>query len=217
MATKKHTAGLNTGMFYALISQLPGYDARFRDLIKEGAIDDFLTNRYGERHGRELRLSKLSAAEYRELIRDLKVRVNESKDAESLQKEAVRKRLVHQILAALSRIHVIVINGDYDEVNYHITRLPISRGRTIPGIPTDELPGLLGAVRAYCGVIKKRQQVEKREPGKADTERLISLETRYKKLLEQLCRNPSDEDLSRLVRHIEIDIVRLTGEKNLDY
>jgi hypothetical protein len=45
-------------------------------------------------------------------------------------------------------------------VNYHIARLPISKGRTIPGIPTDDLPGLLGAVRAYCGVIRKKQQRE---------------------------------------------------------
>jgi hypothetical protein len=50
-----------------------------------------------------------------------------------------------------------------------------------------------------------------------DKERLRELEERYDIMLRRLYRNPSNESLSREVRHIEIDIVRLTGEKTLDY
>lgn len=148
-------------MFYALMSQLPGYDARYREVIKEGILNDFLTRHYGERHNRSLRISELSDIEYCELIRDMRNQISECKSAAALQGEAVRKRLIHQILTALSRIGVAVVNGDYAGVNYHISRLPVSKGRTIPRIPTGELPNLLGAVRAYCDVIRKKQKAEK--------------------------------------------------------
>lgn len=147
-------------MFYALMSQLPGYDVRYRDVIKEGILNDFLTKHYGASHNRSLRISELSDAEYRDLIRDLGKQANEGKSVATLQDEAVRKRLIHQILTALSRIGVRVVNGDYGGVNYHISRLPVSKGRTIPRIPTGELPNLLGAVRAYCDVIRKKQKGE---------------------------------------------------------
>lgn len=48
-------------------------------------------------------------------------------------------------------------------------------------------------------------------------ERLRLLEARYARLLLLLQENPSDEALSREVRHTEVDIVRLTGEKTIDY
>lgn len=48
-------------------------------------------------------------------------------------------------------------------------------------------------------------------------ERLKQLQSQYDAMLARLYANPSDEALSRQVRHIEIDIVRLTGEKTIDY
>lgn len=149
-AKKKHPTRRNTALFYALIAQFPGYDRRYVETIKEGVVNDYLVHKYGRNHCREPRLSTLNDAEYRELILGLRYQIEECKTAETLQREATRKRLVHQILTALSRIGATVENGDYSLVNDHIRRLPISRGRIIPEFPTDELPRLLGAVRAYA-------------------------------------------------------------------
>jgi hypothetical protein len=162
MATTKKRIyrGRNTAMFYALIAQLPGYSSQYKDLIKEGVIDEFLTKYYGVNHNMSLSLSALSDIAYNELILDLRAQVNDGKSRVRLQNEAIRKDFIHKILNTLSRIGVQVVDGDYSEVNYHILRLPISKGRTIPQFPIDELEKLLGAVRAYCGNMKKYQQKE---------------------------------------------------------
>lgn len=157
---KRQYSGRNTGMFYALMAQLPGYRGEYKEIIKEGVINDFLTARYGAHHYRPLRLSTLSDVEYRNIIIELKARVAEGKTAATLQGEAVRKRLIHQILSTLGRIGVTTADGDYTHVNYHIRRIPASKERTLPQIPTGELPNLLAAVRAYCGVMKKRLEKE---------------------------------------------------------
>jgi DNA-binding MarR family transcriptional regulator len=47
--------------------------------------------------------------------------------------------------------------------------------------------------------------------------RLRRLEAEYGAMLNQLLNNPSDENLSRRVRIIEADIIRLTDEQTLDY
>jgi hypothetical protein len=52
---------------------------------------------------------------------------------------------------------------------------------------------------------------------RADREKLEQLEKRYDALLEQLFADPSSEKLSREVRLIEVDIVRLTGEGTIHY
>lgn len=150
----------NTALFYALMAQLPGYDRRYAELIKEGIVNSYLEQKYGERHRREIRLSKLDDAEYAELVADLRSRVRQGKTVADLQREATRKTLVHQILLTLSRIGATVVGGDYEQVNYHIRRLPISKGRIIPQFGTEELPRLLGAVRAYADNIRKRQREE---------------------------------------------------------
>lgn len=150
----------NTALFYALMAQLPGYDRRYADVIKESIVEEYLERKHGPRHGREPRLSALNDDEFRELTAGLRADVRRSKSAADLQQEAVRKVLVHQILMTLSRIGATVTDGDYARVNYHIQRLPISKGRIIPQFSTDELPRLLGAVRAYAGNIRKRQLVE---------------------------------------------------------
>jgi hypothetical protein len=155
MGTK--TKKRNTAIFFALISQMPGYDSRYRDLIKEGVINDFLTSVYGTGHGRELRLSLLSDSEYGKLVRTLRLHTGKTATIETMQDNAVRRRLTHTILNTLSRIGVKPVDGDYDLVNRHISSLPISRGRIIPQFKTEELPDLLNAVRAYCDVIAKRQ------------------------------------------------------------
>lgn len=147
----------NTGMFYALIAQLPGYESRYKDLIKEGVVDDFLTDRYGKFHNRPLSLSKLSDAEYREMIEGLRRQIEESKSSEQLQDEALRKFFGRRIFAAFSKIGVFAVGDDYSEVNRHIKKLPISKGRIMPAFKTDELESLCGAVYAYCDNIKKKQ------------------------------------------------------------
>lgn len=48
-------------------------------------------------------------------------------------------------------------------------------------------------------------------------EKLRRLEARYGELLSRLSENPADEALSREVRHTEVAIVRLTGDKTIDY
>ncbi|MDR1938280.1 MAG: hypothetical protein LBQ73_07265 [Tannerellaceae bacterium] len=56
-----------------------------------------------------------------------------------------------------------------------------------------------------------------RDAEHADSKRLKRLEARYDALLAQLYDNPGDEKISREVRCIEVDIVRLTGEKSTEY
>jgi hypothetical protein len=158
MATKTKQKKRNTAIFFTLISQMRGYDSRYRDLIKEGVLHDFFTEMYGDGHGRELRLSLLSDGEYDRLIKWLKRDLSRSTTIEALQDKAVRRRLTHQILNTLSRIGVRPVEGDYTPVNRHIIGLPISKGRIIPEFKTEELPNLLNAVRAYCDVMAKRQR-----------------------------------------------------------
>jgi hypothetical protein len=154
--------GRNTGMFYALISRLPGYSKEYKEVIKEGVINDFFTERFGTGHRRPLSLSKLSDMEYNELIGSLRIRVEQSATVGQLQDEQVRKAFIHRILKALTRIGVYVENGDYSAVNYHIGRLPIAKGRMIPKIKTEELPRLEKAVYDYCDNIRKKQAIIKR-------------------------------------------------------
>lgn len=153
----------NTAMFYALLRQLPYYDSAYQDVIKEGAIHDYLSRLYGEAHGRALSLRALTDEEYEGLIKEMRRQVSDLKSPEQLRLEALRKRLTHQILTAFSRIGIEAKGSDYGVVNEHIRRLPISRGRIIPQFALDELPRLLGAVRAYCDNIHKRQLEEQRQ------------------------------------------------------
>jgi len=155
--TKK--TGRNTRVFFGYLKQMPGFEAKYLDIIKEGTINDFLENEYGKFHGRELRLSKLSDFEYNRLIKWLKQDVRERVSKEKLLEANVRKDLIHQILKTFTRINVFVTDS-FDDVNYHIQRIPYAKGRIIPKIPTDELPGLLNAVRGYCDGIKQQQLKE---------------------------------------------------------
>ncbi|MDD6079341.1 MAG: hypothetical protein PUC85_04090 [bacterium] len=132
-------------------------------MIKEGAIHDYLTRLYGEDHGRALSLRKLTDEEYEGLIQEMRRKVHNLKSPEQLRREATRKRIVHQILATFSRIGIEAKGSDYGVVNEHIRKLPISKGRIIPQFTLDELPRLLGAVRAYCDNIHKRQIKEQRQ------------------------------------------------------
>lgn len=153
----------NTAMFYALLRQLPCYDSAYQDVIKEGAIHDYLSRLYGEAHGRALSLRDLTDEEYEGLIKEMRRKVFALWSPEQLQREALRKRLTHQILSTFSRIGIEAKGSDYGVVNEHIRRLPISKGRIIPQFALDELPRLLGAVRAYCDNIHKRQLEERRQ------------------------------------------------------
>lgn len=159
--TTKTTKRRNTAMFYALMRQLPHYDSAYQDVIKEGAIHDYLTRLYGENHGRALSLRALTDEEYEGLIQEMRRKVRNLKSPEQLRREATRKRIVHQILATFSRIGIEAKGSDYGVVNEHIRKLPISKGRIIPQFTLDELPRLLGAVRAYCDNIQKRQEKER--------------------------------------------------------
>ncbi len=153
----------NTAMFYALLRQLPCYDSAYQDVIKEGAIHDYLTRLYGEAHGRVLSLRDLTDEEYEGLIKEMRRKVFAQWSPEQLQREALRKRLTHQILSTFSCIGIEAKGSDYGAINEHIRKLPISKGRIIPQFTLDELPSLLGAVRAYCDNIHKRQLEEQRQ------------------------------------------------------
>lgn len=161
--TTKTTKRRNTAMFYALMRQLPHYDSAYQDVIKEGAIHDYLTRLYGENHGRALSLRALTDEEYEGLIQEMRRKVRNLKSPEQLRREATRKRIVHQILATFSRIGIEAKGSDYGVVNEHIRKLPISKGRIIPQFTLDELTRLLGAVRAYCDNIYKKQAKERQQ------------------------------------------------------
>ena len=121
-----------------------------------------MTRLYGEAHGRALSLRGLTDEEYDGLIKEMRRKVSNLKSPEQLRGEATRKRIVHQILSTFSRIGIEAKGGDYGVINEHIRRLPISRGRIIPQFALDELPRLLGAVRAYCDNIRVKQERERR-------------------------------------------------------
>ena len=161
--TTKTTKRRNTAMFYALMRQLPHYDSAYQEVIKEGAVHDYLTRLYGANHGRALSLRALTDEEYEGLIQEMRRKVRNLKSPEQLRREALRKRLTHQILSTFSRIGIEAKGSDYGVVNEHIRRLPISKGRIIPQFTLDELPNLLGAVRAYCDNLHKRQLKEQRQ------------------------------------------------------
>lgn len=166
MAVTKKTNARQTSAFYALISQLPDYDKSFQEEIRNGVIDSYLTEVYGKDHGKPVSLSLLSDEDYQGLLANLKREVNKCKSIERLQREATRKKMISQILRAFTRIGVTAVNGNYEAVNYHILRLPISKGRIIPQFHDDELVNLLGAVRAYCDNILKQQKKEQSQASK---------------------------------------------------
>lgn len=163
---KRVYTGRNTGLFYSLITKLPDYNPSYKETSVDGAIDEYLIRKYGIRHGRAARLSQLSDVEYSELLKELEQKVYEGKSVVVLQQEAIRKDLTHKILNTLTRIGVTVINNDWSAVNYHILRLPISKGRIIPGFKVEELPKLLDAVRAYCDNVLKQQRKERDKAAK---------------------------------------------------
>lgn len=162
MKTKRIYKGRRTDIFFALIKQLPDYSPSRKEVIKKDIVSDFLEEIYGKNHNRSLSLRSLSDKEYDDLINYLKGRVRDSKILAQLQEEGVRREFTHKILSQLSRIGVHNTDGDYTEVNYHIRRLPISKGRVIPQFETEELGRLLAAVRAYCDNTLKKQAKMKR-------------------------------------------------------
>lgn len=153
----------NTGLFYGYLKRIPGYDPAEVETIKGGVIESYLTGKYGVAHGRRIGLSSLTDTEYAELLADLKRQVYVATDTDHLKAEltekAVRKDWYHRIFKQLSRIGVSTTNG-YDDANRHILGLPISRGRILPAIPLDELPGLYKAVCSYCDNRLKKQRKE---------------------------------------------------------
>lgn len=156
MKTKKQNKR-NTAMFYALLSQMPGYNKTFQTECKEIEVSDFLTSKYGRCESTSL--SSLSDTDYDQLINTMRRRLAGLSNKTALIDQVERKKLINQILTAFSRIG-IVAKGDYVTINYHIRKLPISKGRIIPQFNTSELPSLLGAVRGYTDAISKRQQKE---------------------------------------------------------
>lgn len=162
--TKKRIyKGRDTGMFYGYLKRLPGYTNEGQYDIAHGTIESYLIGKYGGCHGRRVSLKELTDAEYAELLTDLKRQVNVTTDTEQLKselnEEAIRKDWYHKIFGRLSRIGVSTVNG-YKDANRHIQGLPISRGRILPAIPLDELPGLFKAVCSYCDNILDRQLKE---------------------------------------------------------
>lgn len=158
MKTKKSNKR-NTAIFYAILSQMPGYNKAFQKECKEIEVSDYMIGKYGKCESTSL--SALSDTDYNELINAMRVRLAGISSKNTLIDQIERKKMINQILRAFTIIGVNVIDSDYTLVNDHIRKLPLSKGRIIPQFKTAELPALLGAVRGYTDAIKKRQQKER--------------------------------------------------------
>lgn len=158
MKTKTKTGKRNTAKFYALLQQLPGYRKDLQAECKEIEVMDFYMAKYG--HCRSTSLSSLSDEEYSELLADMRKRAENSMTRSKWVETKERNYYYNKIFLALSKIGVQVESGYYDEVNYHILRIPISRKRILPAIPTTDLPDLLNAVYGYVDGMKKQQAKE---------------------------------------------------------
>ena len=160
--SKKCPNKKNTAAFYALLKQFPEYAEGirlgFQEELKVSEVNDFLKKKYGKRAPQHGSLTMLSDEDYKALIADMRNRLRSKVNCDDLLDKQTRKQYVHHILTAFSRIGVLVVNGDYTGVNDCIKSLPISKGRIIPEFPDDELPALLGAVRAYCTNMSKKQK-----------------------------------------------------------
>lgn len=159
MKTKTKKGKRNTAAFYALLALQPGYLKAMQAECKEIEVMEFLKDKYGRCDSTSL--SALSDRDYSELLADLRKRAEASMTRAQWVDQSERKRYINLIFSKLSEMGVEATRADrYEDVNYHIQRLPISKRRTIPQIPTNELPGLLNAVRGYVDAMVKRQKKE---------------------------------------------------------
>lgn len=162
MATKskkRQYSGRNTGSLYWRLSQLPDYNVKYRELIKEGAINDLYITLYGENHRKSLHLRDMTDRDYQLLLDDLDRRIKKTKTLDDYYKQEERRRKISKIFKAFERMGLRV-TGNYEEVNTHIKRIALSKGRIIPQIPTEELDTLYKAVCSYCDYYVKKQKEE---------------------------------------------------------
>ena len=151
---KTKTGKRNTGVFYALLKQQPGYDSRYSDVIKEGIVENFT---FISRAGRSTRsLSDLSDREYSRLIEEMKESAGKQIDIEKAVEEKTRRKLISDILRKLGTIGITTIAG-YADVNSFIEGLKGSKGR-IYKYKTEELPDLFRAVCNAVDFYKKKQK-----------------------------------------------------------
>lgn len=144
----------NTGIFYALLKQLPGYDPRFSDVIKAGIIENFTFITRGGKITQSL--SELSDEEYNRLINDMKKSAIKQVDAKKVVEDKTRRKLVSDILRKLGTIGISTTGG-YADVNKFIEDLKGSKGR-IYKYKTEELPDLFRAVCNAVDFYKKKQK-----------------------------------------------------------
>lgn len=167
--TKTKAGKRNTGMFYAILATLPEYQeamkvrkdkTALRQECKEIEITDFLKAKYGEGGCYSGSLTALSDEDYAELLASMEKRAIDMTSKEKMYDEQKRKHFFAQMFTALGEIGVNVHSGYYRESNRHIESLPIMRGRTLKNVPTEELPAVVSALRAYCDNIAKKQAKE---------------------------------------------------------
>lgn len=167
--TKTKTGKRNTGMFYAILKNLPEYQEALKERkdkdalrqeCKEIEVADFLKAKYGENGCYSGSLTALSDEDYSELLSSLEDRALKGATKKQLLDKITRKHFMNLIFAKLSEIGVNVHTGYYEESNAILASLPIMKGYNATTIPLDRMPDLLSAVRGYCANVAKKQAKE---------------------------------------------------------
>lgn len=159
----------NTGMFFAILANLPEYQeilkvrkdkSALRLECKEIEVTDFLKAKYGENGYYSGSLTALSNEDYNELLSGLEARVMQGVTKKQLLDQINRNHFISLIFRKMSEIGVTVYKGHYKESNTFLSSLPIMKGFNLTTIPLDRMPDVFKAVCSYCDNIAARQTKE---------------------------------------------------------
>lgn len=169
--TKTKTGKRNTGMFYAILENLPEYQEALKTRkdksvlrleCKEIEVTDFLKAKYGETGCYSGSLTALSDEEYSELLASLEERTIKGVSKKQLLDKMNRTHFIKRIFTKLSEIGITVYNGYYTESNRFLSGLPIMKGYNLTTIPLERLPAVYKAVCSYCDNVAIKQAKEVR-------------------------------------------------------
>lgn len=130
--TKTKTGKRNTGMFYAILENLPEYQEALKTRkdksvlrleCKEIEVTDFLKAKYGENGCYSGSLTALSDEEYSELLASLEERTIKGVTKKQLLDKMNRTHFIKRIFGKLSKIGITVYNGYYTESNRFLSGL----------------------------------------------------------------------------------------------
>lgn len=167
--TKTKTGKRNTGMFYAILKNLPEYQEALKERkdkdalrqeCKEIEVADFLKAKYGENGCYSGSLTALSDEDYSELLSSLEDRVLRGVTKRQLMDKINRSHFISLIFKKLTEIGVTVHKGYYEESNKVLSGLPIMKGYNLTTVPLNRLPDVFSAVCSYCDNIAAKQAKE---------------------------------------------------------